>query len=388
DGEPGSEPRESEIYFLKQALAPVPAEYLADYFIHSSIALGADFSQARLNDYDVVVLANVADFSQATAEALRDYLRGGGGLIVFPGARVNRQFYNEELHRRLQILPAALGAPQGEAGQDESFVTLQDKNYEHRMVDLWNDPGAGTLSSARFFRRFALEPGLTNQTAIAGAEGTNASATTSQLVLRYSDGVPAVMERDLGLGRCILFSSTGDTSWNDLAVRPSFVPLLHRALGSIVQRQDEGLNIRVGEKFMRRAAMEQLEKDATFFKPAQANAQRVLRRVDLVNGWPTLQYDETDLAGLYEVAVADSGTTLKFAAQPNAYESSLEPMTASQMTTVREVAQVIPWGPEIALRNLVAQQRTGMEFWFPLLVAVLALAITETALGQWFSRSK
>ena len=92
----------------------------------------------------------------------------------------------------------------------------------------------------------------------------------------------------MGLGRVVLFSSTADTSWNDLPVRLAFVPLIHRTLGSIVQRQDEGLNVRVGEKFTRRLNPESLDKDALIFKPRQTDALRDMRRIDLVNGWPLL----------------------------------------------------------------------------------------------------
>ena len=66
------------------------------------------------------------------------------------------------------------------------------------------------------------------------------------LVLSYADGQPAVMERTWGYGRVIQFSSTADSAWNDLCIRPIFVPLMHRILGAIVTRQDEHLNLRVG----------------------------------------------------------------------------------------------------------------------------------------------
>src|SRR6185295_9117877 len=117
-------------------------------------------------------------------------------------------------------------------------------------------------------------------------EATRARAETSdaglpRVVLKYADGTPAVMERPWGLGRVIQFSSTADTAWNDLPARLAWVPLVHRALGSIVQRQDEGLNIRVGDRFMRRVPAEYLDKDATFFKPRQTDVVRELRRIEL-----------------------------------------------------------------------------------------------------------
>jgi hypothetical protein len=206
--------------------------------------------------------------------------------------------------------------------------------------------------------------------------------------LKYADGMPAVMERTWGLGRVVLFSSTADTAWNDLPVRLSFVPLMHRTLGSIVQRQDEGLNIRVGEKFARRLGMEYLDKDATFLKPRQTDAMRDLRRVDMINGWPMLQYDQTDLGGVYDASVVEPSLSLKFAAQPDPSESSMEELSPAQITMLKSVANVISWTPNFSLKGMVEKDRSGLEFWLPIVIAALMVGLVETFLGQWFSRSK
>ena len=392
DGEPGSEARDSEVFFLKNALVPVPADAAADYFIKTVSVTPSELSQARLDDYDAVVLANVPDFSDALVTALEGYVRRGGGLMVFPGARVNTAFYNEQLFQKLKMLPAEFGAIRGEADKDDAFVTLQEKGYEHPIVEIWNDPGSGKLGSARFFRWFELKPELQEKEQRGKGAGENSplppgSSAPLRIVLKYADGSPAVMERPWGLGRVIQFSSTADTAWNDLPVRLAWVPLLHRTLGSIVQRQDEGLNIRVGDKFVRRVPAENLDKDATFFPPRQTTV-RELRRVELVNGWPTVQFEHTELAGVYDAKVGEAGAVLKFAAQPDASESSLDELSPAQLATLKNVANVVPWTPNLSLRGMMERGRTGMEFWVPILLACLAIAAVETFLGQWFSRSK
>ena len=66
----------------------------------------------------------------------------------------------------------------------------------------------------------------------------------------------------------------------------------------------------------------------------------------------------------------------------------MEELSAAQLQTLRGVAQVINWGPNVALKNLVERERTGMEFWLPIAVVALLVAGIETFLGQLFSRSK
>ncbi len=391
DGDPGSEPRESHTFFLKNALLPVTQEALGDYFIKVTAITWAELGNARLDDFDTVVLANVPEFSEATLKGIEYYLHRGGGLIIFPGPKVNATFYNEQLLNRFQFLPAALGAPRGQADQDEKFFTLQPKDFEHSIVSIWNDPASGLLGSARFYRAFDLVPPpapLTNTPAKDPKLQKTRDAGEPRIVLKYADGAPAVMERNWGLGKVVLFSSTANTAWNDFPVRLAYVPLMHRVLGAIIQRQDEGLNLRVGEKFTRRVRMEYLDKDATFLKPGQTESLRDLRRVTLSDASPVLQYDRTDKAGIYEVNVGEPPLALKFAAQANPSESSLEELSPGQLDALKNVAQVITWAPNISLRNMVEKQRSGIEFWLPLIAAALMLGLVETFLGQWFSRSK
>src|SRR5262249_10147251 len=131
DGEPGNEPRDSEVFFLRHGLVPVPSDQAADYFLKTTTLTAPELSQARFDDYDAVVLANVPDFNEATLRALENYLRRGGGLMIFPGGAVNVTFYNEHLFKRLKILPAEFGQARGQAEQDEKFFNFQEKNYEH-----------------------------------------------------------------------------------------------------------------------------------------------------------------------------------------------------------------------------------------------------------------
>ena len=390
DGQPGSEPRESETYFLRNALVPVPSEGASDYFIKATTILTPELSQARLDDFDALVLANVPELAEKTIEAIEQYLRRGGGLLIFPGGQVNPAFYNEQLLKKHHLLPASLGPAHGQPDQDEKFFTLQDKDYRHPIASIWNDPGAGTLSSVRFFRAFELTPALLPKDPPTAAAPHRAlpDAGEPQVILQFANGKPALMERPWGLGRVILFSSSANTAWNDWPVRLSFLPLIHRALGSIVQRQDEGLNVRVGARFIRRLSAEFLDRDATFLNPRQASSFRDLRRVELAGGQPTLQYDQTDVGGVYEVSFSDPNLALKFAAQPDPMESSMDELSPAQINTLKSVANVIPWSPNLSLKALVERDRTGLEFWLPLVLAALLIASVETALGQWFSRAK
>lgn len=381
DGDPGIEPRESEVFYLHNALTPVPPEQREKYYIKTKTIRPADLATTKLSDYEAVVLANVSDVPETVIAGLERFLRSGGGLVVFPGGKINAKFYNEKMFAERAFLPAAFGEPHGNAEQQDKYFTFQSKNYDHPIVSIWHDPAAGSLATAHFYRAFKLEPAKT--------PSTRPEAGPPAVVLKYEDGEPAVMERTWGYGRVVQFSSTADTAWNDLCIRPIFVPLVHRTLGALVTRQEENLNLRVGAKLSAVMDAELAGKDLLIKPPGGKTDAVVLRRVTATNGVPLLQFDATDSAGVYEVRQGDDATPLlRFATQADPAESNLEQLPESDWKTFDGVAQVFHWAPGVSLRGALQRERTGNEFWMAIVLLVLVGAVVETTLGNQWSRSR
>src|SRR5262249_39240975 len=76
DGDPGREARESEVYFLKNALRPVPRSQWEDYFVKLTIKVPTELDSIRFEDFDAVMAANVTDLAANTVQQLVNYLRG------------------------------------------------------------------------------------------------------------------------------------------------------------------------------------------------------------------------------------------------------------------------------------------------------------------------
>ena len=319
--------------------------------------------------------------------------------MIFPGASAITRSYNELLAKRYQFLPATLGEPRGDPAREDEFTLLQDKNFDHPIAALWNDPASSGTLTVHFYRTFDLIP-AGDETAgpdvTRNAEGVEIGRPRT--VLRFQakgdqPANPAMMERSWGAGRVVLFASTADTAWNDLGARPHvFIPLVHRTLGSIVSRQDEALNVRVGERLAWRAEQDMIGREALVTRPgAQAGdpAATEARRIALIGNTPLLTYDDTSYAGAYHVKVAaDEPKNLVFAAQPDPAESALEELDAQQLKDLATVADVQRWSPGLPLADLIQQKRVGTELWKYLALTALILATTETILAHWFSKSK
>jgi hypothetical protein len=381
DGNPGIEPRESEVFYLHNALTPVPLEQRDKYYIKTHTISPAELPTTKLSDYEAVVLANVVDVPEAVLAGFERYLRAGGGLIVFPGGKINTTFYNSKMAGERNFLPATFGAARGNAEQQEQFFTLQDKDYEHPIVSIWHDPAAGNLASAHFYKALPLVP--------VKAANPRPEAGPPVVVLNYADGQPAVMERTWGFGRVVQFSSTANSAWNDLCIRPVYVPLIHRTLGALVTRQEEHLNLRVGAKLSAVMDAELIGKDLLVMPPGGKGGVPGLQRVTAVNGVPLLRFDATERAGVYEVRQGDDAIPLlRFAAQADPAESNLEQLSAQDWKLFDGVAQVDRWTPGMSLRGSLQKERTGNEFWMAIVLLALVAAVAETALGNEWSRSR
>lgn len=378
DGDPGSEPRDSETFYFTNALTPVSPPAQKDYFIKTKKIRPGELDGTKLGDCEAVVLANVADVSATVVGALENYVRRGGGLIVFPGDKINASFYNSNLVKS-GVLPASFGGLRGKAGQQETFFTLQDDKYNHSIVSIWKDPANGNLATAHFYAAFALNP-----------EKSPAKESGQPIVvLRYSDGAPAVVEHTLGLGRVIQFSSSADLAWNDMALRPSYVPLIHRTLGALLSRREERLNVPVGGKFAWPCEAELVGKDAKIIKPGAEKTGGDVRRITMVKGVPMIQYTDTDLSGAYSVLIGgESKAKIKFAAQADREESKLADVSPAELSSFGPAVQVVQWSPGRNLRDALVHERSGTELWQWFATLALAVAVAETALAHRFSKAK
>jgi hypothetical protein len=402
DGEPGAGGRESETFYLKNALVPVPRPEAEQYYNKLTVITSQELDSAKLDPYDAVFLCNVTDFTESTLAAFADYLKKGGGLVFFPGDNVQVRQYNNELAKKYQFLPATLSdEPRGDASKDDQFTLLQDKNFDHPIAKLWNDPASSGTLNVHFYRMFDLTPtGDEKQGPETSKNAEGVEIGRPRTVLRFAStepgqpGKPAMMERTWGAGRVVLFASTADTAWNDMGARPHvFIPLIHRTLGAIVSRQDDSLNVKVGERFAWRADNRLIGKEALIARPGvNPNDPLATERskIGLAGNVPLLTYDDTSYAGAYQVKVSggDEPINLVFAAQGDPDESRLDELANGQVDELAKVADITRWQTTQNLADLIQKKRVGTELWKYLAFIALGLATAETILAHFFSKAK
>jgi len=150
-----------------------------------------------------VVVLNDVPVATALARRLARYVEGGGGLLVAAGQRASWP-------SDVEVLPASIGAPVDRTRGPASRVTGLELG--HAVFEAFRAPRSGDFSSIRVY-------GYRQVAAVADA----------QVLARFDGGAPAVLEKRLGAGRVLMWSSTLDQSWTDLPMKPVFLPFIHRA---------------------------------------------------------------------------------------------------------------------------------------------------------------
>jgi hypothetical protein len=127
------------------------------------------------------------------------------GLLVAAG---DRSSWPDEAPDLLPCRPAAPVDRSGTTGGALGYV-----DYGHPVFEVFAAPRSGDLTAARMFRYRACAP-------VPGAT----------VVARFDDGTAALVEKRAGAGTVLAWTSSLDSYWNDLALRPVFVPFVHQAM--------------------------------------------------------------------------------------------------------------------------------------------------------------
>ncbi len=157
-----------------------------------------------------------------TGGTLKRFVQGGGGLLVAVGERTNWP------PNDVDLLPGQLGSIVDR--MDGRGATIGFRDYGHPVFEVFKAPRSGDFSAARVMRYRSLQ-----------------TTPDARVLARYDDGGVAVAERRVGTGRVILLTTTLDDSWNDLELKPVYLPLVHQLARYISQYEQSTSWATVGQ---------------------------------------------------------------------------------------------------------------------------------------------
>ena len=298
----------------------------------------------RLDGASLVVLWDSPVPSGRANAALTDWVRRGGGLVIAAGRRAGGRVSASTL------LPASVT---GEADRlADRGGSLGDVRFDHPLFSAFRSAPAA-LSAARFLRYPRLEP-----------------AVGADVLARFDDGQPAVVERREGSGHIVLVGMPLDAREGDFPVQSSYLPFLHR-LALYASGKDATPLARVtGQSWLVSGSLKDpavLTPDGSILRPAK----------DTVGS--TVALREAGVYALYEGRVQGEPTALVAANAP-ANESdltSVDPrellLGVRQSTAQADRTNEVPTQVEVEGRQ---------RFWRMLLIALAVLLLGETYMAN------
>ena len=304
-----------------------------------------------LQSQGVVFLANVSALTETQTRDLRRYVEGGGSVVLSFGDNVDVALLSRQL--------GAFGI--GTAGEAVTPRLMQgaeaiigEVDLRHPIFSVFGGAGAGAILRPTFRQYVDVLPD---------------SAAT--VLGRYDTGDPFLIERRLGQGRVLVYTSTFNTDWTDFPVDESYIPFVYQLAAYATRRSEARQQFQVGDVV------------AVPGRPGEtvdvrAPGNRVFKLTLSESG--TGFFRETEVPGQYMAATGS--TPFYFSVNVDPAESDLG---------VRDVneayAAVVP--PSDSARTSaqaggadVADEEANQKLWRYLVLLVIALFVLETILAN------
>jgi hypothetical protein len=327
--------RAQDAFFVDAAMVSLAALALEPTTI-SADAL----AEATLEEYEFVVIADAGALGDAESAALSDYVASGGAVLLGLGPRSSSL-------ADVPITGHALAGP-GLAGDSDAYTSIGALDVSHPALR-----GLDALRAAKFFRYTAVTPD-----------------PADEVVVSLETGAPLLLERVVGDGRVLLFTSSLDREWNDLAVQPVFVPFIAGLSNHLLGGSGFSSEAELGSTLALRAMG---LSGGQIFDPAGEPALGLGGTDDVL----------LDAIGFYELV--GGGRNELVAVNFEVRESNLEPVDAATLERWQALGQASAAVPTAAVASAGDENvATPLGYWILFLV-LIALGV-ESWVGNWHLR--
>ncbi len=356
-----------------------------------------EFETFPLEDYDVIVLADVKTLSLQMSVQLQEFIRQGKSIIAFVSAHSDPSSYNQSQNA---WLPARLGNPLTWVPPER----VQAYQETHPIFDIFPSEGFSMQYAPQFYNGIALQP-----------------SSEANVIARFGDDTPFLIERSQGTSAVLLYNcgllaqqattlmgSGLETSLtpNDLLVNPYFLPILQQSVlyAAIASNNILTWGGHVGDTYTahypRGAGGKAVIRyrlsgtghegkpslDENRFTEDQGPKTEDPSTVVPIAEDGTLRFQGTERPGIYQVEVRTQDRIRRdfFAVNVDTTEADLTEIPLSQVAA-RIDAQTTA-DPEIGETPVAADaynvKRHGREIWGELLIFVICLMLLESFLSN------
>jgi hypothetical protein len=291
--------------------------------------------------YAFVVLSDVGAVPATFENQLINYVRGGGSVLVALG-RHSLAHDGKVPVTGQKILETRYSGREGDRFQAAAWLDTSHPSI--LKDDRWDD--------VKFLRSIRVDPG--------GA----------RVVARLTDQTPLLLDQQMGEGHVVVFASTFDNIDNDFPLHNSFVPFVDQT-ARYLARMDAGPPSVMVDSF---AELRDSNEKGAAVDVVDPKGERALT-LDEATKAQNIQFTET---GFYDIR-RPNGRNELVAVNADRRESDLTPATPDTLSLWQNTANGTA---EAEAAAAAAGEQRPLSLWWYVMVAVLALTVAESLLGN------
>ena len=325
----------------------------------------------NLFEFDVVALFNVPSFQKHQADAIHQFVKEGGGLIISLGDSIQPSNYNEMLgpDSDLDVIDLRM-----ESFSDYGSYGLDPLGYRHLILNPFRgNPNSGLLSTPiwKYVR--------------------SAKTENSNVVMNFDSGDPAVAVSELENGKVIVYCGAFSSSsthrdgeqvlpWTEFQTWPSFPVVVNEMVQFAEGGKVRSLNLSIGDP-LRGSFKTTFKSNALrLFDP---DGNKLELNVQFSRGRKNWSGGSVKRVGFYQLqSEGEQSMTNLYASNINCEESRLESLSRKEMTNWNSES------PSKEDKESDAPTQSSDRYFFQwMLLIVLILVILDTVLSFVFGRN-
>ncbi|MAJ28718.1 hypothetical protein CBD41_04810 [bacterium TMED181] len=336
--------------------------------VQEDLLLSADLDSAR-----ILVLADVSTMNPAESARIDQFIREGGGVLVFTGSRMDHPTWGTNAWNNgdgwfLWEPGTSISDPRRQV-----FYHWLIKDPEHPMMEyLANFPeaGLGDVIVHGFQKPLRLK-----------------EDTEVLLELDDFDQTPVLVQGYRGNGSIVVLGTGADREWSNFPVTPAYVCFLHECLPWLTMQDGSWRYLALGQPLVKEVSSADYAPRVSLITPEGGVVPLALKESEDRKSF-LLSVAGSWLPGVYEIRYEkDSGEIRSdaFAVNPTVGEGELV------FADISGLAEVYP---AVEVEDLEsASDREGRggnigDLWYPLFSMVLMLLVLETGLASFFSKAR
>ena len=297
------------------------------------------------SNYAFIILSDVNSVPSLLENALTEYVRSGGSLLIAAGTSAGAR-------TRIPIFDTRIAETRDYSRRPDHSISVGSSDSSHPAV-----AKSGGWPGVKFFYALAVEPG------------------DARVIARLSDQTPLLLEKRLGEGRVVLFTSGLDNLTNDFPLAPSFVPFIEQTARYLAGSERQGGARPVDAYFDLRAAGPSTKSQAQPVEVIDPEGKRPLT----LGQSATAQSVQLTEAGYYQIHLAN-GRQDEVAVNADPKESNLD-VIPSDVVGLWQGKTAESTQPSAAPGSTAAR-KTPESLWWYVMLLLFAAAIAESIIAS------